>query len=237
MKMCDQIPKIIHYCWFGKGEMPAKVIQTIEEWKRILPDYQVIEWNEEKFDVNSTEYTRQAYEHGKYAFVSDYVRLYALYQMGGIYLDTDVEVIGSFDGFLNEKAFMSFESSRSLCTAVIGAEKESKFIGELVDLYGKMSFVDRCGNPDMKPNSERLFEKLFTDKQNRDRKISMEDITIYPVDYFCAKDYKTYQLLKTDRTITVHTLDASWYPWKRKVKKIIKKIMVKMKLGFLWKHD
>lgn len=237
MKTCDRIPKIIHYCWFGRGEKPTKVIQTVENWKRILPDYQVIEWNEENFDINFTEYTRQAYEHKKYAFVSDYVRLFALYQMGGIYLDTDVEVIGSFDGFLDEKAFMSFESSCSLCTAVIGAEKESTFIGELMDLYGKMSFVDECGNPDMKPNSERIFETLFSDKQIRDRKISLENATIYPVDYFCAKDYKTYRSLRTDRTVTIHTLDASWYPWKRKVKKAIKKIMVKMKLGFLWKHD
>jgi hypothetical protein len=233
----QRIPKIIHYCWFGGKKKPEKVKATIANWREMLPEYQIIEWNDDNFDVNMIPYTRQAYEAKGYAFVSDYARLYVLYQMGGIYLDTDVVLLHNFDDFLNEKAFMSFESARSLCTAVIGAEKESQYIAELLEKYRNIRFINDEGKIDWKPNSERLFHNLFKHKMNRSCIYEGDIITIYPVDYFCAKDYKTYKMLQTDHTVAIHMLEASWYPWNRKLKKKIKKIMIKMKLGFLWDHE
>ena len=105
--MKEKIPKIIHYCWFGKGPKPELVLKCIASWEKYLPDYEIKEWNENNFDINSNIYCKEAYERKKYAFVSDYVRLYAVYNEGGIYFDTDLEVIKNMDVFLNNKAFTS----------------------------------------------------------------------------------------------------------------------------------
>ena len=102
------IPKIIHYCWFGRGEMPKLIKKCIKSWKKFCPDYKIMLWNEDSFDINSTIWTKQAYEAKKYAFVADYVRLYALYNHGGIYLDTDQQLIKKIDCFTEHKAFMGF---------------------------------------------------------------------------------------------------------------------------------
>lgn len=103
------IPKIIHYCWFGRKEKPQQVVRFIEGWKQKLPNYTIKEWNEDNFDVNSCDFTREAYIHKKYAFVSDVARLYALFVEGGIYMDTDVEVIKSFDDLLHESFLIGYE--------------------------------------------------------------------------------------------------------------------------------
>ena len=181
------IPKIIHYCWFGKKEKPAKIKKLIKKRKKKLPDYKFMEWNEENFDINSSKFTKIAYEMHKYAFVSDYVRLYALINFGGIYLDTDVIVVKNFDSFLNDRAFLSFESNKTLCTAVIGSQKDNPFL-----------------------------IKCF--------------------DHYSAKDFKTYESLKTENTVTIHLLDGSWYSPFKKFLKFIKKIFVFFGLGFLWKN-
>ena len=126
--MSNKIPKIIHYCWFGKKEKPNIVKKCISSWKVILKDYEIIEWNEENFDISSNNFVRQAYENGKFAFVSDYVRVYALYNYGGIYLDTDVEVFKNFDPLLNNESFWGFEEKNFIATSTIGAQKNNKFI-------------------------------------------------------------------------------------------------------------
>ena len=104
------IPKIIHYCWFGGGDKPELAVKCIESWKKYLSDYEIKEWNEENFDITQNQYVREAYENRKFAFVTDYVRLYAIYTEGGVYMDTDVEVIGSYDLFLHHHAFSGFET-------------------------------------------------------------------------------------------------------------------------------
>ena len=103
------IPKIIHYCWFGRGEKPEQAKKCIESWQKFLSEYEIKEWNEDNFDINSNQYVREAYESRKFAFVTDYVRLYAIYTEGGIYMDTDVEVIGNFDSFLHHQAFFQIQ--------------------------------------------------------------------------------------------------------------------------------
>lgn len=110
------IPKIIHYCWFGRGKMPKLALKCLKSWNKYCSDYKVICWNEDNFDINSNQYVKEAYESRKYAFVSDYVRLYALYNYGGVYMDTDVEVIKNIDKFLAEKAFTGFESETYVTT-------------------------------------------------------------------------------------------------------------------------
>ena len=122
------IPKIIHYCWFGDKELPKLAKKCLASWKKYCPDYQIKCWNESNFDVNSNQYVKEAYENKKYAFVTDYVRLYALYNFGGVYMDTDVEVIKNIDDFLNCKGFSSFESTNLVPTGILASEKELPII-------------------------------------------------------------------------------------------------------------
>ena len=108
------IPKIIHYCWFGRKPLPPLAVKCIESWKKYLPDYTIKEWNEDNFDINIVPYTREAYEVGKYAFVSDYARFYILYHHGGLYFDTDVEVIRPMDDLVGRGAFLAWDVIRGL---------------------------------------------------------------------------------------------------------------------------
>ncbi|MBN6090623.1 glycosyltransferase [Lactobacillus delbrueckii] len=235
--MLNRIPKIIHYCWFGENEMPEVTRNIISQWHTILPEYQFILWNEGNFDVGSNQYTSEAYAAKKYAFVSDYVRLYALSKMGGIYLDTDVVVNKKFDNFLNEKAFLSFESNRTVSTAVIGAEKGAQFINTILKQYKNKHFLLKNGQYDEKPNSELIFKLFFKHEMDRNQIVKLSNVTFYSVDYFCAKDYKTYESLKTSNTVCIHMLDATWYTGLKKIKREIKQFLIgKLHMGFLWKE-
>ena len=157
----NRIPKIIHYCWVGNKPKPQEVLNYIESWKKILPDYEIKEWNEENFDFrNACSYAKEACEEKKWAFVTDYMRLSILYQYGGIYLDTDVELLKRFDELLNQPAFMCYECSFAVCTAVIGAEKHSKIIGDLLQSYNKRKFRQNDGRLDIMPNSRYIFDYL-----------------------------------------------------------------------------
>ena len=112
------IPKVVHYCWFGRGEMPELAKKCIASWKTFLPDYQIKEWNEDNFDINCNQYVKEAYESRKFAFVTDYVRLYAIYTEGGVYMDTDVEVLKTLDPFLHHHAFSGFETDGNVPTGM-----------------------------------------------------------------------------------------------------------------------
>ena len=230
------IPKVIHFCWFGGKEKPESVKKNIDNWKKVLDDYEIIERNEDNFDINSNNFVKQAYEAKKFAFVSDYVRLKVLYEYGGIYLDTDVIVVKNFDEFLNLNAFCSFESSQSICTAVIGAEKGSAFIEKTLLLYANKTFVNNENKYDLTPNSELIFKHFFKEKVDRCTTIELPEITFFPVDYFCAKDYKTYEYLKSKNTVCIHDLYASWYTPKKKFLRFIKKILIKIGLKGFWKE-
>ena len=129
------IPKKIHYCWFGGKSKPQKVLDCIASWRQFLPDYQIVEWNEENFDIYQNRYAREAYEAQKYAFVSDFARLKILYDEGGIYLDTDIEVVQNFENFLHHGAFMGFEYWKFLATCVIGAEPQHPMIWDFLRIF------------------------------------------------------------------------------------------------------
>ena len=142
MSINNSIPKIIHYCWFGDGEKTKLSQKCIQGWKNTLKGYEIIEWNEKNFNININRYVKEAYDCKKYAFVSDYVRLYALLNYGGIYLDTDVEVLRDFDSFLELEAFVGFEDNELVSTAIIGAKRGNSIIEEWFNTYANRNFLN-----------------------------------------------------------------------------------------------
>lgn len=222
------IPKIIHYCWFGGNMIPEDVINYIETWKKIMPDYEIIKWSEDNFDVMKHHYTREAYKAKKYAFVSDYCRLFVLREFGGIYLDTDVEILKSLDLFLNHKVFMGFEGNRLVGTAVIGSCKNAVFINEIIDLYDTIRFKLSDNKYDLTPNVI-----IITDYLNSKNIITKEGInnyddklTIYPRDYFSPKHFDTRKMTVTDNTHTIHHYSQSWTSLSHKIIQKIKFILI-----------
>ena len=131
------IPKKIHYCWFGKAKKPILLLKCINSWKQHMPDYQIIEWNEENFDINSNEYTKNAYKNKKWAFVSDYVRLQALYKQGGIYLDTDMYILKRFDDFLDNDLVLGKEDEDYISAGMIACKQDNIYIKDLLNIYGE----------------------------------------------------------------------------------------------------
>ena len=191
------IPKKIHYCWFGGNEIPKKDQACIDSWKKMCPDYEIIRWDETNYDVTKNEYMKQAYEAKKWGFVPDYARLDIIYENGGIYLDTDVELIKSLDDLLECRAFMGFEDGKHVSPGLcIGAEKNHETIGKLREIYTNREFVMDNGEYDMTPSPVMNTEKLLDMglKQNNCKQL-VAGITIFPKDYFCPKDAKTLKSL------------------------------------------
>ena len=224
-----QIPKTIHYCWFGRGEKPAIVKKCINSWKNTLEDYEIIEWNEDNFDINSNEYVKEAYENKKYAFVSDYVRVHALYHMGGIYLDTDVEVYKSLDEFLEEDSFWGFEEKNYIATSTIGAKQGNGLIKQFLDYYEDKSYNEMAKNIEEFTNVKivtNIFKKIGFEMNGKRQTIDNIG-TIYPQEYFSPYDYINYYNKKTDKTYTIHHFYKSWVSPKDKMKSNIKKALAK----------
>lgn len=226
--MGEAIPKIIHYCWFGKKEKPKIVKRCIKSWENILNKYEIIEWNEDSFDINSNKFVRQAYDAGKFAFVSDYVRVYALYNYGGIYLDTDVEVKQEFsDEILSNESFWGFEEKNFIATSTIGARKGNDLIKQFLDSYRYKSFFKEDGSIDTLTNVvivSDMVKRLGISLDGSYQKI--EGIAaIYPQEFFSPYDYINCYSKETENTCTIHHFYKSWLPYKDKVKSLIKRIL------------
>lgn len=224
------ISKIIHYCWFGKGEKPKIVKKCIKSWESILKGYEIIEWNEETFDINSNKFVRQAYDNGKYAFVSDYVRVYALYNYGGIYLDTDVEVIKEFtDDILKNESFWGFEEKNFIATSTIGAKKGNKFIKKFLDTYTDKKFIKDDGTIDTLTNVAVVTDMVKEIGIKLDG--TFQNIqglaTFYPQEYFSPYDYINCYSKQTNNTFVIHHYYKSWLPYSTRAKTGIKKILAK----------
>lgn len=206
------IPKKIHYCWFGNGEKPELAIKCIESWKTHCPDYELVEWNEQSFDIDSAPlYVRQAYENKKWAFITDYVRLYAMVNYGGVYMDTDVEVIKNIDEFLDNRAFSGFEDGVNIPTGIMASEKDFPLFKKLLDYYDDVSFVNEDGTLNTVTNVTiitGICEKNGLIKNNKFQII--DGFALYPKDYFCPIDYETGKLIKTQNTFTIHWFAGSW---------------------------
>lgn len=213
------IPKIIHYCWFGRGEKPKLVKKCIASWKKYCPDYEIIEWNEDNFDINSNLYVRQAYENGKFAFVSDYARLYAMYTYGGIYMDTDVEVVRSLDEFLVHKAFSGFESENDIQTGIMGCEKGFTFFNTLLSYYDDKSFIDENGKMDTTTNVKTITNILSKNGFEINGKYQVaNDFALYPKEYFCPLEDFTGIMTKTKNTAVIHWFNKSWVDQKTRLR-------------------
>ena len=206
------IPKTIHYCWFGGKPKPKLAKKCIKSWKRYCHDYEIIEWNESNFDINSAPlYVKQAYEAKKWAFVTDYVRLWAMTTFGGIYMDTDVEVIAPLDCFLKHKAFSGFEDGINIPTGIMESEKNYGLFKELLNYYYTSSFLKEDGTLDT-TNNVQIITKICLSKglvQNNTFQI-IEGFALYPNDYFCPKSYYDGIIRKTQNTHTIHHYAASW---------------------------
>lgn len=222
------IPKIVHYCWFGKGEKPDKVKECIQSWKDKLPDYEIIEWNEENFDINALKYTKDAYEARKFAFVSDVARVKALYEFGGIYFDTDVEVLKDFDDSILEKdCVLGFEEGNYIATSFMACKPNHTLMKDFYNLYLNLDFYDEKGQIISGTNVTKLTNMLVYKGLVRNNEYQeIEDISIYPQEYFSPYDYGNCVYKITEKSICVHHFIVSWMSKKEMIKKKIKKIIV-----------
>lgn len=204
------IPKIIHYCWFGMGEIPTNLQKCIKTWSQILSDYKIIRWDESNFDVNAVDWTKEAYAQKKYAFVSDYVRLTALEQYGGMYLDTDVLVKKSFDSLLTNRGVMGFENDLYLTSAVMGFEPHFPLVSEFLDTYKNKSFIHEDGVVSNTANVVMMTEicKKYGLILNNETQM-VAGVRILPKEYFCPLDFYHNDHTTSD-TMAVHLFDASW---------------------------
>lgn len=203
--------KIIHYCWFGGKKLPRKFKKYMKTWKKYLPDYEIMVWNEDNFDVNCCEFAKEAYRNKKWAYVSDVARIYALYNHGGIYFDTDIEVLKNIDDVLNNEIWLGRESNEYLATAMIGVKNpKNKHIGKIWDIYKEAKF-----------NSDDLYSitspKVLTNyfkglglEEKRESQVLSDDIHIYSRDYFNPKSYDGLSNDFSENTCIVHHFDASW---------------------------
>lgn len=233
------IPKIIHYCWFGHNEMPPLAKRCIASWCKFLPDYEIKEWNEDNFNVNSIPYTAQAYKHKKYAFVSDYARFKILHEHGGIYFDTDVEVIKPLDDILAKGAYFGLENESFLaCNPGLGFACEPKFhlLKEMLDLYAQMQFETESGEFNKKTIVEHFSEMLISKGlQPTPGIIELEGASFYPAEYFCPKPSEFGKIQISENTRTIHHYAASWIGPKQRFANLLIQIFGKKLIIRLWK--
>ena len=207
------IPKIIHYCWLSGDPYPSLVECCIKSWRKKLKGYEFILWDKNKIDINSNIWLKEAYENKKYAFAADYIRCFALFHYGGIYLDSDVEVIKPFDDFLNLNSFIGYDSTNAIEAAIIGSEKHSNWIKNALDYYENRHFVGMDGRLDTRP-IPRMFHfqlhRVFSFIDDPNVILVLPEISLFPSDYFSPKNYQTKKLKLTDNTYTIHHFDGNW---------------------------
>jgi hypothetical protein len=220
----NKIPKIIHYCWFGRNPLPSLAIDCIASWKKHLPEYQIMEWNEDNFPFHEYRFAQEALDARKFAFVSDVCRLYALKKMGGVYMDTDLEVIKSLNPFLSHTAFSGFENDDFVPTGIMASESNGIWVSELLDYYTDRSFVRLDGSFDTVSNTyiitQLMLEKGFV-MNNLFQEIN-DYVAFYPNDFFCPKSYKTGKIELTNNSFCIHHFAKSWVSIGQKWKNIIK---------------
>lgn len=212
------IPKVIHYCWFGGNPLPESAKRCLVSWKRFFPDYEIREWNETNFDVNCCTYVREAYKAKKWAFVSDYARFWILYKEGGIYFDTDVEVIRNFDDIIEHGSFMGCEISLNGSVGInpglgLGVAPNLPFFKEMLDYYQTLHFIKENGELNtaitvVDNTTAILMKHNWIPIANIQ---TVAGISIYPPEYFCPMDYVTGKTKITENTHSIHHYTASWH--------------------------
>ena len=216
------IPKIIHFCWLSNDAYPPLIKKCINTWKEKLPDYELVLWDTNRFNLDDNIWAKQAFESKKYAFAADYIRLHAVYNYGGIYLDTDIEVIKSFNNLLECPYFIGSEGDGIIEAGVLGAEKHSDWVKQSLDYYTGKEFIKIDGSFNTKPLPNIMTEQISqikTFKETVPENISAakmrEDsntIFMFSKDYFCAKNHGTGVIEKTTNTYCIHHYAMSWLP-------------------------
>lgn len=223
------IPHIIHYCWFGRNPKPPIVIKCIESWKRYMPEYEIREWNEENYDINKCIFAKEAYESGKWAFVSDYVRFDVINSYGGIYMDTDVELLRSIpENVLNNIAFTGFESAGKVNPGLIYAAPSGfEFTQKILDRYNQLRFI--VDNEIKLVTVNEVVTELLTPFGLRlnNQMQTIEGLTIYPSSVFCGYDMDVHEIDIKKDTISVHHYAGTWVPKssKKKLTMYLKKVL------------
>lgn len=226
------IPKVIHYCWFGRNPLPKSAIKCINSWKKFFPDYEIKEWNEDNFDVNMVPYTKEAYEAKKYAFVSDYVRYYILHQEGGLYFDTDVEVIKQMDDIIAAGPYMGIEVEATGDKAPlvnpglgIGASVGMKFYKDVLDYYQCLHFLSDNGHPNPVTVVIHTTNVLLANGMKKENVLQrVAGINIYPRDFFNPLNDNKGTLDITENTRSIHWYSKTWLNKQNQLKNKITRI-------------
>ncbi|WP_298755780.1 glycosyltransferase [uncultured Psychroserpens sp.] len=216
------IPKIIHFCWLSNDEYPKSIKKYLDSWKKKLPDYELRLWNTERFDVNSTTWTKQAFEAKQYAFAADYIRLHAVYTHGGIYLDMDVEVLKKFDDLLDLPYFIGVQFDNDVEAAIFGAEKGTDWLQTCLNYYDDRSFIKEDGSFDQETlpiimqtqiEKKRKIIHLKSDEVDNIRDLIKNEgsLFLFPYEYFSPKNHQTRKISKSKKTYTIHYYNHSWF--------------------------
>lgn len=229
------VPKTIHFCWFGKNPIPDEYKKYMETWKTFCPDYEIMEWTEDNFDVTENVYCKEAYEAKKWAFVSDYARLKIIYEHGGVYLDSDVELIMNLDPLLKDgKGFIGFQDEYQVNTGIgFAASPKDPIIKSLLDVYENRHFKMEDGSFDPTPcpasNTVPLIEQgLVIGEESQKRIQQIGDMIIYPSNYFCPISWDNKNHIKiTNNTYSIHHFSSSWMDEKASLRQTIKKMTPK----------
>lgn len=225
------IPKIIHYCWLSGDPIPVPLQKYMKSWKTYLPEYEFWLWNFDRFDINSSVWVQEAFQAKKYAFAADYIRCYALYNYGGIYLDMDVEVLKPFDDLLDLPYFIGMEdSAAAIEAAIMGAQKGHPLFQKTMEYYTNRHFVKSDGNYDTRPLPQ-IMRQIIDENFQYTKILSMSDfargsyrnICLFPQDYFSPKSYKTKKIHLTENTYTIHHFVAGWHGCKEQLYRCVEK--------------
>jgi mannosyltransferase OCH1-like enzyme len=237
------IPKIIHYCWLSNDPFPELIQKCIESWKKILPDYEFILWDTNKFPLESNIWVKQAFETKKYAFAADYIRLHAIYNYGGIYLDGDIEVLKSFNALLHLPYFFGSEGDGIIEAGVFGAEKGTVWLSDCLKHYDKREFIKPDGTYDTWTLPRIMMEsiqKKYTITEIPDADVNSitysvgDNLLMFPKDFFCAKNHGTGIIEKTKNTFCIHHFAMSWIPKSRTfLPNLKRKIIVILGVDFI----
>lgn len=241
----SSIPKIIHYCWFGNSPLPPMAVKCIESWKKNMPDYEIKRWDESNYDVNKNQYMKEAYQAKKYGFVPDYARFDILYKHGGLYFDTDVEIIRSLDDLVERGPFLGLEAGtingfikmqkrdikpnfiHSRVAPGLGIAGPAGFpiFKKVLDAYESKHFISANGKQNM-TNSCQIFAQnvKFNKVEKIDDLACCDGLYVYPKEYFCPLGYVSRRLKITSNTRTIHWYEATWLPkWIRKLNRFLTK--------------
>lgn len=206
------IPKVIHYCWFGRGAKPKLAEKCIASWRKFLPDYEIKEWNEDNYDVRKIPFIAEAYDARKYAFVSDYARFDILHEHGGVYFDTDVEIIRSLDDIIGHGAFMGLENAQTIAPGLgLAVERGHELYRAVLDFYASLHFKLPSGSLNTKPignHVTELYEHMGLVLGSG--VVQFKGINIYPIDYFNPKR-PNGKIVLTGNTRCIHHYSASWH--------------------------